>query len=536
MVATSIKTPGVYVTEMDAFPPSIIGVETAVPAFIGYTEQANIQGKPVYLKPVKITSLREFTEIFGRGFKAAVVIKSVDTKTVRSQPDCYDVSINDANGNTLYYSIGLKDEKRFNLFASMKLFFDNGGGTCYVVSVGDYTDDGAEPGGAGISPDKLKQGLAEIAEVKGPTMLAVPDAVLLKPDDAAKPWACEAYYAFVKQMIAQCGALQDRFALLDVYGTQALDQSDPAVFEKSLAATIAEFRDGIGQDDLSYAASYFPFLKTTTYPVSGIDYTWFDPSALSEVLGLQAANLYRGANLTAVQKMIAEIDPDTGPTGAEDIARLNESLRNALPVLKEMEDQAARDLGILPPSGAVAGGYTQVDTTGGVWTAPANVALTSVIAPTVTINNEMQENLNMPLDGKAVDAIRMFPGRGTLVWGARTLLGNSQDWRYIQVRRTAIYIEQSIKQGLMPFVFAANDGKTWSTVVSAVSSFLQQVWAQGGLMGATASEAYSVECGLGSTMTAQDILDGYMIVQVRLQLVRPAEFIVLTFKQKMEAA
>jgi len=160
--------------------------------------------------------------------------------------------------------------------------------------------------------------------------------------------------------------------------------------------------------------------------------------------------------------------------------------------------------------------------------------MTSVIGPTINISNEMQEDLNMPLDGKAVDVIRAFPGRGTLVWGTRTLLGNSPDWRYIQIRRTVIYIEQSIKQALMPFVFAANDGKTWSTVVAAVSNFLQQVWSEGGLIGATASEAYSVECGLGSTMTMQDVLDGYMIVEVRLQLVRPAEFIVLTIKQKME--
>jgi phage tail sheath protein FI len=140
----------------------------------------------------------------------------------------------------------------------------------------------------------------------------------------------------------------------------------------------------------------------------------------------------------------------------------------------------------------------------------------------------------MPLDGKAIDAIRQFPGRGTVVWGARTLLGNSNDWRYIQVRRTIVYIEQSIKAAMMPFVFAANDGKTWSTVVSAVSNFLQGLWSQGGLMGAKADEAFTVACGLGSTMTAQDILDGYMIVQVQLQLIRPAEFIVLTFKQKMQ--
>jgi phage tail sheath protein FI len=106
----------------------------------------------------------------------------------------------------------------------------------------------------------------------------------------------------------------------------------------------------------------------------------------------------------------------------------------------------------------------------------------------------------------------------------------------IQVRRTLIYIEQSIKTALSQFVSAANDGNTWATVVATVSSFLQGVWSEGGLLGATSSDAFSVQCGLGSTMTEQDILDGYMRVQVLLQMIRPAEFIELTIKQKMEGA
>ena len=94
--------------------------------------------------------------------------------------------------------------------------------------------------------------------------------------------------------------------------------------------------------------------------------------------------------------------------------------------------------------------------------------------------------------------------------------------------------QNTIKAALDRFVFAANDGNTWVSVTSMVSGFLQGLWSQGGLMGATAQEAFSVECGLGSTMTGQDVLEGYMIVQVTLQMIRPAEFIELTFKQKME--
>ena len=89
---------------------------------------------------------------------------------------------------------------------------------------------------------------------------------------------------------------------------------------------------------------------------------------------------------------------------------------------------------------------------------------------------------------------------------------------------------------MQPFVFAPNDGTTWVRLTSAISNFLHALWAEGGLMGATAKDAFSVDCGLGTTMTGQDVLDGYVIVRTLLQMTRPAEFIELTFKQKMENA
>ena len=202
--------------------------------------------------------------------------------------------------------------------------------------------------------------------------------------------------------------------------------------------------------------------------------------------------------------------------------------------MSDIESTLADLTNVLPATAAMAGVYTFNDTDRGVWNAPANVALAGVIEPTLKIDNKQQADLNVPVDGKSVCAIREFAQRGTIVWGARTLDGNSNDYRYVQVRRTLIYVEQSIKLALNEFVFAPNVGKTWVNVVAMISSFLNTLWSQGGLMGAKADEAFTVECGLGSTMTGQDVLEGYMIVQVTLQMVRPAEFIELVFKQKME--
>ena len=219
-----------------------------------------------------------------------------------------------------------------------------------------------------------------------------------------------------------------------------------------------------------------------------------------------------------------------------DVKTRDQNLTNAFPALRQLYGSAAQKLNRLPASAAIAGVMTFTDSARGVWNAPANMALVSVDAPSLTISDDVLGDLNKPLDGKAINVIREFIGRGPVVWGARTLDGNSNDYRYVQVRRTLIYIEQSVKAAMNPFVFAPNDGKTWVTVTSMISNFLQDLWAKGALKGATANEAYSVDCGLGTTMSAHDVLEGYMVVRVLVQLIRPAEFIELTCKQKMENA
>jgi phage tail sheath protein FI len=118
---------------------------------------------------------------------------------------------------------------------------------------------------------------------------------------------------------------------------------------------------------------------------------------------------------------------------------------------------------------------------------------------------------------------------------AEPLDANSRDYRYIQARRTLIYIEQSIKAALDQFKALPNDASTWKAVEAAVSSILQGIWSQGGLMG-PAREAFVVQCNLSSIMTEQDIRDGYMVVQVLVKVNDPAEFIELIFRQRMEEA
>ena len=140
----------------------------------------------------------------------------------------------------------------------------------------------------------------------------------------------------------------------------------------------------------------------------------------------------------------------------------------------------------------------------------------------------------MPISGKAVNAIRSFVGEGVKVWGARTLDGNSLDWRYINVRRTMIMLEQSVQDATRAYVFEPNVASTWLNIRSMIQNFLNGIWKRGGLAGAVPEDAFSVHVGLGDTMTPEDILEGILRVTVLVAIVRPAEFIEITFQQQMQ--
>jgi phage tail sheath protein FI len=172
-----------------------------------------------------------------------------------------------------------------------------------------------------------------------------------------------------------------------------------------------------------------------------------------------------------------------------------------------------------------------------VWKAPANISLADVIAPVVAIDSAFQEGLNVDPDtGKSINAIRAFAGKGTLVWGARTLAGNDNEWRYISVRRFFNMVEESVKKSTYWAVFEPNDANTWVKVRGMIESYLTDKWRDGALAGATPKDAFFVKCGLGVTMNAQDILEGRLNVEIGMAVVRPAEFIILKFSHKLQTS
>ncbi|WP_198389017.1 phage tail sheath family protein [Burkholderia ubonensis] len=186
---------------------------------------------------------------------------------------------------------------------------------------------------------------------------------------------------------------------------------------------------------------------------------------------------------------------------------------------------------VIPPSGALAAAIERIDIQSGVWTAPANVVLGNVIAPTQSYS---WVNDAFVCGDASFNLIRAFPGRGTRVWGCRTLSTDAAlPTRYVQVRRLVSYIEVQVSQLVRMYVFEPNSDITWFKVKGQVSNWLRNLWLMGGLYGTEETQAFEVAVGLNETMTSDDVAAGIMIVGIRLSTLFPAEFIELALQFDM---
>lgn len=499
-MATVLATPGVYIEEKSAFASSVVPVSTAIPVFLGYTQKAARGSKSLKNVPTRISSFAEFEQFFGGAPKVM-----------------FGLSENASSGNG--YQLDAEASTRYLLHASMKFFYSNGGADCYVLSVGDY--------GSGIqakdfNDEATGSGLPQLLKYNEPTILVIPEAVLLPKAEC---------YSLQQAMLMHCGyATKNRFAVLDVHEgdrERTFDEED----------VINQFREGVGANFLQWGAAYYPFVQTTIVSSGDVNFTNIsNKDVLIEILSKDVnSDLSEGrineARATAIKAELSKIET---ATTKEEITSLQSTLKVVSPKLNSILGDIVETLNLLPPSAAMAGVYTMVDSSINVAKAPANLSLGSVVSPSVQITGDIQEELNLPLNGKAVNAIRTFPGKGVLVWGARTLDGNSQDWRYISVRRTMTFLEQSIKAAAEGYVFEPNNTTTWSTLKATVSNFLINQWQSGILAGQSPDDAFSVEIGLGVTMTPNDILDGLLKMTIKVAIVRPAEFIVITFEQQQQ--
>jgi hypothetical protein len=520
MLESNIKSPGVYINELNGFPNSVVAVATAVPAFIGYTPQAVYEGRSYTNVPQKITSFAEFQSIYCYPDPPAPAdpSKQYDPEYYlvqqKSQPDKGDYMLIDGN----YYSVVPDPNTIYYLYNSIKLFYENGGGDAYIVSVGTY----GPPSGKPMTPGTqivnsnvvladLQNGLALLLNETEPTMYICPEATLLTVENNS---------TLMQGMLLQNSNMQTAISIFDIIGGNA---PDPIMFMND----IATFRNGTGTNGLNYGTAYYPFIGTTVMQTEDIDYTNLFGGDLKQLAPIINPPSNPNASVSAI---LANIEAGSDLT----VSQNNNALINASSTYSLIVKTVLSGANILPPSGAMAGVMTTTDSQSGVWQAPANTSIVGAASLPIRLSETQQGPLNMDaVSGKSINAIRFFNGLGILVWGARTLDGNSGDWKYLSVRRTMTFLEQSCKLAAQAYVFEPNDKNTWEAVKSMISSFLNTIWNEGGLQGASAADAFSVQCGLGTTMTSDDIVNGFMKVTIKVAITRPAEFIILTFQQQM---
>lgn len=492
----AMKTPGVYIVEKNAFPNSVVEVATAVPAFIGHTEKAMNGNKSLINKPWRVTSMAEFRSYFGG--EPAPVFEIQEAEGTEPELLLNGKGYKMQQSNTAY-----------TLYYNMLLFYANGGGPCYIVSVGDYTMD--------FDAEKFTAGVETLIKEQEPTMVLVPEAIYLEKS------AC---VALQQAVLAHCGLkMKNRFALLDIYNGYRSRQ-DPE------GDPVNEFREAIGSNHLAFGATYYPWINTSVVSEKSITYANVDVAKLKELIEAEVAEWKDEKRQAQIAEQLPKLEDAELEQVEKDLLH-TVLLQNSL-VYRSVLKEIRQKVNLLPPASAMAGIYTMVDNTRGVWKAPANVSVSNIVAPAVNISHDEQEDLNVPLSGKAVNAIRTFTGEGIKVWGARTLDGNSLDWRYINVRRTMIFLEESVKNAARAYVFEPNEANTWLNIRSMIENFLRGIWKRGGLAGSVPEDAYSVHVGLGDTMTPEDILEGIMRITVLVAITRPAEFIEITFQQQMQ--
>lgn len=483
---SAIKTPGVYVNEIPSFPPAIAQVATAIPVFIGYTEtDTDSRGKAWHLLPKRLTSILEYQQIFGgppleENLEGAIV----------EQHDA-DGNLVSARVTVTFAGAPPARSTQYLMFYALQMYFMNGGGPCYVVSVNTYAT-----GGGTVADGDLQDGLEATEAEDEPTLIVFPDAQGIA--SAAN------YYTLMNNALALCAKLQDRFTLIDLYDNTGNTTDNADAFRGDPTPA-----DGIGANNLNYGAAYYPNLITT------LSYA------------------YDEANVP----LTVSVAPDNPGAAVIASATMDALFAENKVVYNQLKNAIAEQGVEMAPSAVIAGVMATVDATRGVWKAPANVSLTGVRELTDTITDESQENLNIDAtSGKSINAIRAFTGKGILVWGARTLDGNSNDWRYVSVRRFYIMVEESTKKACMQFVFEPNDAKTWVRVRAMIENYLINLWRLGALAGSKPEHAFYVKVGLGQTMTFDDVLNGKMIVEIGMAPVRPAEFIILRFSQIQQQA
>jgi phage tail sheath protein FI len=508
--------PGVYIEEIERGPRPIEGVATSTAAFLGETERGPT-------RPRMVTSYNEYRRWFG----------------------------------------GVFGQDKFMPYA-VSGFFDNGGKrlfVCRIAASPSTTADGAfndltvgavGPGGWGNRIFvEIKESTTRIPDPNSPGN-SIPVGIRVQ----AAYWASlpSGFQAFNPFDPANNSKLP-RPAVAEDFDDLSFNEASPDYFDKRVngnsalielelatapgntpnvpPAPLAALANGTDAGSLPVKSDYLG-VATPADERTGLNALLLDD--FREVALVYEPGVVDGAILgdlithcESKRFCFAVIDCEKGQSDAGALdprTKLRETQYAAFyyPWI-EISDPQTNAAKLIPPGGHMLGIYARTDVERGVFKAPANEVVRGALDLEYNVDDGLQDLLNP----RGVNAIRRFPGRGILLWGARTLSANSL-WKYVSVRRLFIFLEHSIYDGTQWVVFEPNDERLWARVKDTIRLFLRTQWRLGAMMGTTEDQAFFITCDR-TTMTQDDILNGRLVCEIGIAPVRPAEFVIFRIFQ-----
>ncbi|WP_347986628.1 phage tail sheath subtilisin-like domain-containing protein [Methylomonas sp. AM2-LC] len=488
----SLTYPGVYIQEISSSDHTIIGVTTAITAFIGWAPKGSIS------KAEAISSWSEYSRLYG----------------------------------------GL--DSRSYLGYAVNQYFENGGQQAYIVRLVDPT--------TATSASVTIAGMTVTASAPGSWLNGYRINIQTIANDAQR-FNLHVYGAGIN------APLLSSYANLSLQATDAqyvstviansADIIQVTVNNASNAPVAGDYLLANGSDGSVlnpgsaqfHAALAGDGVNTGLYLLTKVDLFNLlvvpgesDPVTVNTLQAFAKQNtaflITSSASTDTYANLSQNASPDSRLTG--------DNACNAayyFPWINAPDPLQQNNLRAFPPCGFVAGIYAQIDSNNGVWKAPAgvNASIRGSSSLLETLNDQEQGVLN----NKAINCLRNFPSYGMVIWGARTLQGSSSqssEWEYIPVRRTALFIEASVKRGLQWVVFEINAEPLWAQIRLSISTFLETLFQQGAFQGQTPQQAYFVKCD--QTTTSQtDINQGLVNIVIGFAPLKPAEFIVINLQQ-----
>ena len=516
----SYLTPGVYIEEVPSGGATLAAGLTAVAAFVGFTESypTDDPSDPQGLKPRLVTSWAQYESLYG-GFVGGAMLPH-----------------------------------------SVYGFFNNGGGMAYIVRV-QHREPSQEPGHLALPAVDRALGqpieISSVGPADGLTVLIDGGSevdegemplfnLLVERDGEEIETYADVSLSDVESVVnggsqtvqvsvsIDTSSLEDPSLAQVKAGSYAVTPAEPLPVEVRPKDFVGSESDRVGINGLVIADEVTMVIVPDLITAATKEDGSIDLGMWKAVQTALITHCELQANRLAVLDAPPGMNPQQIKEWRSDIAMYDSAFAAFyypwIKVDNPLPSGPAEAEIMVPPSGHIAGVWSRVDDTRGVWKAPANEVVRGALSTELDITKGEQSLLN-PI---GINCIRPFGTRGIRVWGARTLASDT-DWTYVNVRRLFNMIETAIMEGTQFAVFEPNDQKLWAGLSRTISSFLRGLWRDGALFGATADQAFFVKCD-AETNPPDSIDQGKVVVEVGIAPVKPAEFVIFRISQFKQTA